>query len=88
MDITHVEVLHDHVVRLRFAEGVEKSIDLEPYLHGRVFADIGSDAVVFASVTADPDADTIVRPNGADLAPDLLYEGRRSARMESEANAS
>ncbi len=88
MDITHVEVLHDYVVRLRFADGIEKSIDLEPYLHGRVFAEIRSDAAMFASVTVDPDAGTIVWPNGVDLAPDVLYEGRRSARMESEARAS
>ncbi len=88
MDITHVEVLHDHVVRLRFKDGVEKSIDLEPYLHGTVFADIRNDPTVFASVKVDEDAGTIVWPNGADLAPDVLYEGRRSARMESEARAS
>jgi Protein of unknown function (DUF2442) len=88
MDITHVEVLHDHVVRLRFADGVEKTIDLDPYLHGRVFTEIRSDQAVFASVRVDPDAGTIVWPNGADLAPDVLYEGRRSARMESEARAS
>lgn len=87
MDITHVEVLHDHVVRLRFADGVEKSIDLDPYLHGRVFAEIRNDAAVFASVKVDPSAGTITWPNGADLAPDVLYEGRRSARMESEARA-
>jgi len=87
MDITHVEVLHDHVVRLRFADGVEKSIDLEPYLHGPVFAEIRHDPAVFASVRVDADAGTIVWPNGADLAPDVLYEGRRSARMESEARA-
>lgn len=88
MDITHVEVLHDHVVRLRFADGVEKSIDLDPYLHGRVFAAIRTDPAVFAAVKVDADAGTIVWPNGADLAPDVLYEGRRSARMESQARAS
>lgn len=88
MDITDVEVLHDHFVRLRFADGVEKSINLDPYLHGPVFAEIRSDAAVFASMKVDPDAGTIVWPNGADLAPDVLYEGRRSARMESEARAS
>lgn len=88
MDITHVEVLHDHVVRLRLADGVEKSVDLEPYLHGPVFAEIRRDPTAFASVQVDPDAGTIVWPNGADLAPDVLYEGRRSARMESEARAS
>lgn len=88
MDITHVEVLHDHVVQLRFADGVEKSIDLHPYLHGPVFAEIRNDLALFASVKVDPDAGTIVWPNGADLAPDVLYEGRRSARMESEARTS
>ncbi|MGH9119780.1 MAG: DUF2442 domain-containing protein [Acidimicrobiales bacterium] len=88
MDITHVEVLHDHVVRLRFADGLEKSIDLEPYLHGPVFAEIHSDPAVFASIKVDSEAGTIVWSNGADLAPDVLYEGRRSARMESEARAS
>jgi hypothetical protein len=88
MDITDVEILHDHVVRLRFADGVDKTIDLEPYLHGHVFAEILSDPAVFASVKVDPDAGTIVWPNGADLAPDVLYDGRRSARMETEARAS
>ena len=88
MDITDIEILHDHVVRLRFADGVDKTIDLEPYLHGHVFAEILSDPVVFASVKVDPDAGTIVWPNGADLAPDVLYDGRRSARMETEARAS
>ncbi len=88
MDITDVEVLHDHVVRLRFADGVDKSIDLDLYLHGPVFAEIRSNPTVFASVKVDPDAGTIAWPNGADLAPDVLYEGRRSARMESEARPS
>jgi hypothetical protein len=88
MDITDVEVLHDHVVRLRFADGIEKTVDLDPYLHGRVFAEIREDSAVFASVKVDVDAGTIVWPNDADLAPDVLYEGRRSARMESEARTS
>jgi Protein of unknown function (DUF2442) len=88
VDITSVEVLHDHVVRLRFADGVVKTVDLDPYLHGKVFAAIRENPTVFATVAVDADAGTIVWPNGADLAPDVLYEGRRSARMESEARAS
>jgi hypothetical protein len=88
MDITDVEVLHDHVVRLRFADGFERIIDLDPYLYGPVFAEIRSDPAVFATVKVDADAGTIAWPNGADLAPDVLYEGRRSARMEAEARAS
>jgi Protein of unknown function (DUF2442) len=88
MDITDVEVLHDHVVRLRFADGSERTIDLDPYLYGPIFAEIRADPTVFAAVHVDAEAGTIVWPNGADLAPDVLYEGRRSARMEAEARAS
>lgn len=87
MDIVDVEILHDHVVRLRFADGVQKTVDLEPYLRGPVFAEIRDIGEVFSAVSVDPEAGTIVWPNGADLAPDVLYEGRRSARMESEARA-
>ena len=53
-----------------------------------MFAEIRNDPAVFAAVKVESDAGTIVWPNGADLAPDVLYEGRRSARMESEARAS
>ena len=81
MDITDVEVLHDHVVRVRFADGVERTVDLDPYLHGLVFAEIREDSAQFAAVTVDPDARTIVWPNGADLAPDVLYGGHQSERM-------
>jgi hypothetical protein len=88
MDIIDVDVLHNHVVRLRFADGFERTIDLDPYLHGPVFAAIRTDPSVFAAVEVDAEAGTIVWPNGADLAPDVLYTGGRSARMEAEARAS
>jgi len=88
MDITHVEVLHDHVVWLRFADGFERTIDLAPYLHGPIFAEIRTNPAAFTAVHVDLEAGTIVWPNGADLAPDVLYEGRRSARMAAEARAS
>ena len=87
MDITQVEVLHDHVVRLKFADGSERQVDLDPYLHGDVFEEIRCDPQRFAQVRVDSAAGTIVWPNGADLAPDVLYAGVLSARMESEAKA-
>lgn len=86
MDIAEVEVLHEHVVRLKFDDGSEREVDLAPYLHGPIFEEIRQNAARFAEVRVDPDAGTIVWPNGADLAPDVLYAGVPSARMESEAN--
>lgn len=82
MDITDVEIIEEHVVRLRFTDGTIKTLDLEPYLHGPVFDAIRTDPATFATVRVDPDAGTIVWSNGADLAPDTLYTGRPSARME------
>ena len=35
MDVIAVEVLHDHVVHLRFKDGHERTLDLDPYLHPR-----------------------------------------------------
>ena len=87
MDITDVEIIEQHIVRLRFADGTSKTVDLEPYLHGPVFDAIRTDPATFAAVRVDPDAGTIVWPNGADLAPDTLYTGRPSARMEHQSQA-
>ncbi len=85
MDVVEVEVRERHVVRLRFKDGLERVVDLEPYLFGPVFEQVRNDPRFFAAVRVDPDAGTIVWPNGADLAPDVLYSRVPSARMEAEA---
>jgi hypothetical protein len=84
MDVIAVEVQHDHVVRLTFEDGFERTIDLAPYLHGPVFDAIRLDPALFRSVAVDHEAGTIVWPNGADIAPDTLYGGLESARMARE----
>ncbi len=47
-----------------------------------MFAEIRTDPSLFAEVDVDAAAGTIARPNGADLAPDALYEVRPSAQIE------
>jgi Protein of unknown function (DUF2442) len=85
MDVVTVEVMHDNVVHLWFKDGSDRTLDLEPYLRGPVFERVRTDPTFFAAVEVDHDAGTIVWPNGADLAPDVLYAGRPSARMDAEA---
>jgi Protein of unknown function (DUF2442) len=85
MDVTAVEVIEGHVVHLGFKDGSERTVDLEPYLRGPVFERVRTDPGFFASVRVDGDAGTIVWPNGADLAPDVLYGALASARMDAEA---
>lgn len=69
--ITDVEVLHDHVVRLGFSDGCVGEVDLGPELWGPVFEHVADDYETFRQVRVD--LGTIVWPNGADLAPELLH---------------
>lgn len=73
IDVTSVEVLHDRVVRLGFSDGCTGVVDLAPKLKGPVFRRIVRDDDYFRQVRIDPEIGTIVWPNGADLAPEILY---------------
>ena len=63
-------------VALEFTDGSTGTVDLTAWIGGRggVFAPLQNQAF-FARVTVDREAGTIVWPNGADLDPDMLYEG-------------
>jgi len=79
MDYLVVEARHvgGHRVWLRFRDGSEGTVDLGGRLHGVVFEPL-RDPTYFAAFTLD---DTLCWPNGADFAPETLYElatGRRA----------
>lgn len=73
VDVTSVEVLHDHVVRLGFSDGCVGEIDLGPKLRGPIFDPITADYDLFCKVSTDLEPGTIAWPNGADLAPEVLH---------------
>jgi hypothetical protein len=70
-----VEVAHvrDYVLRVRFSDGTEGEVDLERELTGEVFEPL-RDAEYFKGFCLDPDVHTVTWPNGADFAPEFLYE--------------
>jgi hypothetical protein len=76
IDVTDVEVLRDRVVRLTFDNGEVREIDLAPLLWGPAFESLHDDDA-FREVRVDPEAGTIVWPNGADISPYTLYEQSR-----------
>ena len=80
--IRKVELLESFLVRLEFADGSAKEIDLSVYLHGPIFAPLRDDPAYFRSVRVDPELGTIVWPNGADIDADVLYYGLTPAWME------
>ena len=64
---------HDYVIWLRFNDGAEGEVDLRNELEGEVFGPL-KDFDAFKSFKVDPELETIVWENGADLAPEFLYE--------------
>ena len=68
-----VQALSGFRVHLVFADGVEREIDLEPCLRGPIFDPSRADPKLFAAVQIDEVGDTICWPNGADIAPEILY---------------
>lgn len=64
--------LAPYVVRVVFADGEIRDVDIEPILSGPVFGPL-RDVDLFGGVAIDETGDTIVWPNGADLDPDVIY---------------
>ncbi len=60
-------------VRLRFSDGTEGEIDLEEELWGEMFEPL-KDKARFSELGLDNELGTIVWPNGADFAPEFLYQ--------------
>jgi hypothetical protein len=72
-DIVSVEIAGKRRLRLDFADGTRRTVDLTPYLDLPVFRRVRDDDEYFASVKVDPVCRTIVWPDGEDLAPDALH---------------
>lgn len=64
---------HDYVIWIRFNDGTEGEVDLTNELEGEVFAPL-KDIDKFKSFRVDSILETILWENGADLAPEFLYE--------------
>lgn len=79
VDVTGVRVLARYVLELTFETGEVKIIDVESELYGAAFAALREDYALFCAVEVDPEAGTVVWPNGADLSPDFLYEQSKAA---------
>jgi hypothetical protein len=71
--VTSVKVLRPYILDVTFNDGACRRIDMKHLLHGEVFAPL-RDFALFSQVGVDPVWHTVVWPNGADLAPEFLYQ--------------
>jgi hypothetical protein len=76
MHVKEAKYLHDYVISVRFSDGAEGEVDLAGELEGEVFGPL-RDLKAFKSFRVDPELQTIVWSNGADLAPEFLYENMK-----------
>jgi hypothetical protein len=73
LHVIGVTYLEDYKLRVEFSDGVTKDVDLRDELYGEVFEPL-KDVESFKQVTVNCDTNTIEWPNGADFAPEFLYE--------------
>lgn len=71
--VTSVKVIKPYILEVTFTDGSRRGIDLEPELWGTLFAPL-RDPALFAQACVDEDFGTVCWPNGADIAPEFLYE--------------
>ena len=65
--------LQDYVIWLRFNDGAEGEVDLRDELDGEVFEPLKHPSH-FQRFRVDPEIETLVWDNGADMAPEFLYD--------------
>ncbi|RME73534.1 MAG: DUF2442 domain-containing protein [Chloroflexi bacterium] len=73
LHVTRVAYLKEYQLRLTFDNGVIKDVDLKDELYGEIFEPL-KDPNFFRQVQVNPETNTIEWPNGADFAPEFLYE--------------
>ena len=80
--VVEVRPLEGYKLWLRFQDGVSGTVDLSGELWGPMFEPL-KDNTLFAQATIHPELETVTWPNGADLAPEFLYQAAQ--RVASDA---
>ncbi len=71
--VVEVKHLEGYKLWLRFQDGLSGTVDLSAELWGPMFEPL-KDMALFAQAAVHPELETVTWPNGADLAPEFLYE--------------
>ena len=72
LHVTQAKYLHDYVVEVQFNDGRTGCADLKDALEGPIFEPL-KDVQMFSKLHVDPGLETIVWPNGADMAPEFIF---------------
>jgi Protein of unknown function (DUF2442) len=67
------QVASAYTLRIRFDDATEQVVDFRPILEGELYGPL-RDLELFNRVRVDPEAHTLVWPNGADFDPATLHD--------------
>ena len=73
LDIVNAEYIGDYKILFTFENGEKKIVNFEDMLWGEAFETL-KDKNLFKQFKVNKEYGTIVWPNGADVAPDGMYE--------------
>jgi hypothetical protein len=71
--VTSFNIIGPYTLVVSFGDGTEQRIDFQPVLRGALFGPL-LDPSTFERVALDPEAGTLVWPNGADFDPATLHD--------------
>ena len=72
LHVTKAKHIEKYKVQVSFNDGRKGVADLADALQGKMFEPL-RDIALFAQLRVDEELETIVWPNGADLAPEFIY---------------
>ena len=76
LHVVDVKYVRDYVIWVKFNDGIDGEVDLSAELEGEVFGPL-KDKTLFQTAKVDSLFQTVVWDNGADLAPEFLYDNLR-----------
>jgi Protein of unknown function (DUF2442) len=71
--VREFDIVGPYTLHVRFTDGTSQIIDFHQVLEGEVFGPLRH-VDLFNQVALDPEARTLVWPNGADFAPETLHD--------------
>lgn len=74
--VEEARYVRDYTIHVRFSDGAEGDVDFRDELWGEVFEPL-KDLALFRQFFVHAEFRTLCWPNGADIAPEFLYEKAR-----------